>query len=294
MKQQLIAGIFFIFMIAGCGGGTITSWDFEKIEAELPAPIPEDATNFGYTGTPRTGVLKLWFTAPPQSMMDFLAYFCDGERHQGYDPFNAINIGEPFTFAYPITVANDANSDSYYSFSPHTPPHLYGNQCLVASNTHYRVLLDVSDQQVYAAIIDVGYSCDICERFRVPFVMPIEGVEVKFLGIKATTDGYVVPQDEICFGIRYADANGIRILRADIRIVINNQPVASAYVADSGELIDRRDAAGQSVSIEKSGDPFYYCFDPDLPRGNHTVYVVVSGRDGITEGSFTFSNTLSN
>jgi hypothetical protein len=249
----------------------------EEIETALTVPIPEDATQFTHRGTPRSGFLEVNFKAPSESAETFLGNFCEGVFHQAYNPFESINIAEPFTYTYPIFSGKYGNGDTYYSFSPDTSDEMFGNKCLMASNTSYMVLVDKSNPQLYVIRIEVGWSCEICDRLQPETVTPIEDVAIEFLGFSHDHGTYILTGEEMCFGIvRSMEMNPL--LYVDVSLEVDGEFAASARVADTGELIERRNAAGESVEAEASGNESYYCFNPDVSQGSYSVSIQVTGR----------------
>ena len=274
-------GIFLILAVVGCNNGR---WTRKQIDSELPAPIPDDAANLTFIGTPRSGQLVLSFQAPSESAAKFASYFCEGELISGYNPFEAINIGEPFTFAHPMLI-EAAWTHLYYSYSPDATNHQYGNQCMVEhSNQSYMILVDKTDPQSYVVSVEVDWSCALCFDVDRESVRPIENLDIEFLGLTANGNEYILTGEEMCFGVvHYRDVRPIN--GADVRVDIDGESAASANVNYESKLVDRRDSSGESITAEASGNDFYYCFAPDVSEGEHTASVFVFGRE---QGSFVF------
>src|SRR5690349_13288372 len=77
-------------------GGDV--WDEQKTEEFLGVSIPDDAENKLLKSGHDRGMphIQLRYTASPENVISFTSRFCDGVLHQGYDPFGAIDVYEPY------------------------------------------------------------------------------------------------------------------------------------------------------------------------------------------------------
>jgi hypothetical protein len=98
-------------------------WDFGEFLSLFNIELPYDVRNitYGHDGS----IALLTFESSNATADEFASHFCYGVLIQGYDPFNAehsLNLQD----GHLIMV----NSNRYYfSWSPDTPMHHYGNRC---------------------------------------------------------------------------------------------------------------------------------------------------------------------
>jgi hypothetical protein len=123
----------------------------------LGTSLPTDAVEIAYDGnTGRSGWLNLSFESSSQSMEEFLSNFCGGKLHQNYDPFQAIDIGEPRDGAYLI----DMRDTSYYSYSPEVADTTFGIRCL--GQDQIQIVVDKSNSEKYSMRMEILFNCTKC------------------------------------------------------------------------------------------------------------------------------------
>jgi hypothetical protein len=134
------------------------SWTIDDINKGFLTPIPDTALNITVDGyTDRGGFLRLTFDAPAPDAHTFAEQFCMGVLYPGYDPFSAIDVAEPFTYAIPIRIGNY----NYFSYSPNVDKKVYGNRCLFsASGGQIQIRLDTSRPNVSQIMLDKRFSCE--------------------------------------------------------------------------------------------------------------------------------------
>jgi hypothetical protein len=105
------------------------------------------------------------FDALPSSANHFVKQFCEGQLYSGYDPFNAIDVDEQLSYAYPIKLG-----EIYFSYSPQTPITILGNRCLPRKTDQYlQVVLDTENPNLYHVKVMQFFSCTAC---RYAYVQP--------------------------------------------------------------------------------------------------------------------------
>jgi hypothetical protein len=172
-------------------------WSVERVNSSLSIMIPSSATHVqiqGHQG--RGGFLFLSFDAPPSDAIHFANQFCSGILHPGYDPFNAIDIAEPFTYAFPIRI----DRYSYYSYSTHTSENTSGNRCW--SGGQLQIRLEATDSRYYSVSMDKRYSCESACRFiTLEPIKPLPDSPLELLGVSSLGNQLVSSRGEICIGV---------------------------------------------------------------------------------------------
>lgn len=247
------------------------SWSIETIGSELGMSLPKDATDVLFEGhRGRGGFLELSFTSPRQSMTAFVDPICNGRLYESYDPFDAIDFGEPFTFAHRIEVGQYA----YYSYSLNTPDTISGNRCQAPSGKSYQIRLDTSDTISYQLRLHVFFSCEICHVFYPKIVIPIPDFPVYLMGLRSEPGGYSLPFEELCVGLQlstdYLRKGWEDLEGGNLTVYVNRALVLSAHIY-SGALTSRHDKNGNMIEADQSGDSESYCFVPGLQIGIHEL-----------------------
>ncbi len=246
-------------------------WDTASIERELGTRLPTDAKDVHFDGFQgRGGGLDLSFKISATGGKDFIRQFCDNVFYQGYDPFNAVNLSEPFTFAHLINVGQFP----YYSYSPNTATTIMGNRCQFPKGAQYQIRVDTSSQSAYAIQIHVFFSCEICHNVSSETVKPISEFPAQLLGLQSETNGYSLPFSELCFGLDLSTAylrdKWKELEGATLKVSLDHTLIFSA-VTTNGSLNLQQDDSSSSNGNQQS-----YCFKPDLGYGLHTLLVDVT------------------
>lgn len=139
-------------------------WTIAEINKLFPIPIPQDAIDVEYSGHRGLGAfLNLEFKASSQSVDLFAVSICDSGLYKAYDPFNSINVAEPYTYAHRL----QAGLFSYYSYSLNTPETIWGNRC----GAQYQIRVDKSNLAAYQVRVQVFFSCNaVC--YPIPTKVP--------------------------------------------------------------------------------------------------------------------------
>lgn len=249
------------------------SWDLTSIEHAIGVSLPKDAQNVHYDGHQgRNGFLDLSFEASHNNVNDFTDKLCDGIFYEGYDPFNALDLGEPFTFAHLINVGQFP----YYSYSLNFPRTTSGNRCQFSTGSVYQIRIDSADANTHKVRIHVFFSCEICLNISPSSVTPMTEFPVQLLGLQTETEGYSLPLGELCFGLKlstlYLRDKWKELDKATLKVGLDNGLVFSAII-NNGELLSRQDAMGNSIETHQSGNQENYCFPTNLEAGSHTLFV---------------------
>jgi hypothetical protein len=232
------------------------SWNLEEIENYLKVSIPKEARGLKYTsGTNRFVRVELSFEASPKSAIGFTSHFCDGILHQGYDPFNAINIDEQIPGSVKIDMI-DYHIRSYYSYSPRTSQLKAGVFCYLYSGLYW-VLIDTTDPASY--MIRFKHMAD-----RSPIyadMKPVADFPIMVRGLMPELHGGYSAFQRICLdldpdAVNGADKKWSSLLGADIKILINGKEMPGAYVSNDGRLA-RKD--GKSNYSDPDSHFFKYC-----------------------------------
>ena len=257
------------------------SWTEAAIEERLGVPLPENARDIRYEGHQgRGGFLDLSLTSSLKSINQFMRQLCGNTFYEGYDPFEAIDIGEPFTFAHRIEIG----LYPYYSYSPGIPETVLGNRCQLFDGAVYAVRVDTTDPDSAALHLRLSFSCELCQYLQPAIVKPISDFPLQILGFRQVGEAFTPISNEICFGLDFSIASlrdqWAYILGGRIRISIDDRLSAWVYISDDGILMPRYDAAGNFVEVTNSGNPHYYCLEGNLHPGSHSMLVEVATTSG--------------
>ncbi len=262
---------------------SVPQWTTQDINRALSATIPTDATNIAIQGhRARGGFLELEFDAPPQSMRNFAGQLCNGVLYQGYDPFNAIDIAEPFTYTHPIHL----DIYSYFSYSPDTPESVLGNRCMTSANSQLQIRINPTKPDLSHTKIDLRFSCEACHSTTLNIISITPEFPLRILGLVAKDNGYVLTGSELCVGFQLdapytPEKDWTTLVGAKLLIKLDNQAVATAALVDQSKLVQRTDAHG-NVDVDTSGGPWYYCLKANLRKGLRMMETQVTASSGKT------------
>jgi hypothetical protein len=257
------------------------SWDATAIEQELGISIPENIQNIAYEGHQgRGGFLDLSLTASLVDINQLISQPCDNNYYEGYDPFNAIDVGEPFSYTHQIEIG----LYPYYSYSPDTPEIVLGNRCQLTTGAVYQVRVDTADPNSTVLRLYLSFSCELCQNLHPMSLKPISDFPLQVLGLRQEGETYDSTSNEICFGLDFSIASlrdeWAYLLGGRISTLIDDRLSTSAYIADDGILMPRYDGAGNFVSVEDSGNHQYYCYEVHWQSGSHVMLVEVTTPSG--------------
>ena len=187
-RMLLVIYTFFMIILVGCGlyqSNHRTNsyppgwrdmldngdWGRDTISHFLDIPIPEEAQDLVIEG--QQGIvgsygiypkLSFSFTAEPESALQFVEQFCDGELHTGYDPRNAVDLSEPTDDA--VLIRGDQTI--HYSRSEDTPSTIRGNRCARYDNRDLErqwtwieeITLDAFDSNAYHVFYHLPYKAN--------------------------------------------------------------------------------------------------------------------------------------
>jgi hypothetical protein len=255
-------------------------WNIDEVNAGLQIPVPTSASNImteGHDG--RGGYLRLTFDSPADEANAFAAQFCAGVLYQGYDPFNAINVGEPFTYTYYIQIDNQG----YYSYSPNTSAEVLGNRCALPTG-QIQIKLDTTGDASYQVTLDRRFS--ICDNacFSIPLqpITPFSDSPIEFLALSQSGSEYTLTEPELCFGVEMKSEaereQWSEFAEARIEIEIDGRLAASATIGSDGTLIDRDN--NNTIDAEGRAQSYYYCLAVQRPSGIYpltTTFFLTSG-----------------
>jgi hypothetical protein len=278
-----IVGCISLFLLAAVGLSKLLSeptWSLPEIDQALTVPIPNNASNLSYKGHPgRAAYLTLSFDAPPDSVKQFTNQFCDGILYASYDPFNAVNISEPYTFAHFIQL----HDSTYYSYSPGTANTISGNRCLLTTSAQLQLRVTQKTAALQTVDLELLFACTLCETPKLNLLTPISDLPLYVLGFTSQNGAYLLQGPEMCVNIGLYTPDSQRkwsyLRGSQLQISLDKQLVASAFVADSGQLRQRR-TRDISVDMQNSGNASYYCFEVQLPKGKHVLDLQISTPSG--------------
>ncbi len=285
-------------------------WSISEVNDVLGVSIPKDASNIvieGHKGL--SNGLPVTFDAPLDTAENFAKQFCGGVLYVGYDPFNAIDTGDPLTYAHEIAVSNFV----YYSYSLDVANTILGNRCSPsASKGQYtQIVLDTaSPDQIHVKVM-AFFSCGACIALPSSAQRWINDLPVWFVGLAQDGANYRLVDRELCIGTM-SDANDSYarwghdiggktqktpfsdyqateasqlwqlILPATIQIEVDNVSAISGTVNESLQIVDRLNYAREPIPVEASGNERFYCFDPHMDTGSHQMQIQLTAADGET------------
>jgi hypothetical protein len=257
-------------------------WNISGIDNFLKTQIPTEAQNIQFSGrTDRGGHLDLSFDVPPTDIDGFLTEICQGIVYRAYDPFNSVNIAEPFTYAHLMTIGGH----SYYSYSVGTQDTVFGNRCDIAGGAgEFDIKINKTNPHLYHLQLLAYFDGVSYYDPPLHLVTPILELPIEFYGINRFDNVYWMIGDEICVGVQsrafsFADRDKawIDIVGASIEVRIDGSSVASAEVVEEppgdGSLVNRRDANNNPIAIADSGNTWTYCFK--VPNGNRLYNMTI-------------------
>lgn len=292
-------------------------WDRDAISHFLDIPIPDDAQDLVIEG--RQGLvgsygiypkLSFSFTSAPESALQFVEKFCDGELHPGYDPRYAIDMSEPAD----DTVLIRGDRTIHYSRSEDTPPTILGNRCARYNDrapAQYdnrereklriwieEITLDISDSDAYHVFYHLPFAANSgsAEEYypRAQTVVPF-GDQFR-LYITGFTRDYVLDYHTICM-----ETTGLALVwdyfafNPDIMPVYSGSEVR-IFIDDVQQPPARISEMGLSLRPKNSDVPYdtwQYCLNADWGTGSHVMRVVVDRLDGerlVLDWEFTVSD----
>jgi hypothetical protein len=280
------------------------------VDAIIGVTPPPDASNYVIDG--HKGLddgIEVRFDAPPDSASLYARQFCGGVLYPGYNPFDAVDIGEPFTYAHSVSLS----LFHYFSYSTKTPQTILGNRCAPLTNRGrvFHIVLDTANPEQTHVRAKILYSCNECKVLYTHSIQPLPDVPIWFVGLASDDGEYRTTDREICIGTAQDATDSYRLwermlsttafpganltreaaealagwsefFNAGVALTIDDQVVITATVNDELRLVGRRDGRGQPVAIEASGNEVYYCFDPGIEAGAHDMTLHVTTRAGVT------------
>lgn len=265
-------------------------WTLSEINRGLRIPVPDAASNVMIEGHPnRGGFLRLTFDAPADEAEIFAEQFCEGTLHPGYDPFSAIDIAEPFTYAVPIEI----DKYKYFSYSDNVDESIRGNRCLHSlSYGQLQIRLDAGQAHTSRIMLDRRFSCeDACHFIPLNIIRPIPNTPIEVLGITEEAGVYRLINREICIGLalRTPSERGRwqAIVGGDIEVAVDSQRVFATHISPTGTIVDRLHSGNEAVKEETLED-YFYCFPANNRIGIRQLLIIISTPDGY-QNTYKFS-----
>jgi hypothetical protein len=276
--------------------GTFNSgpkFNLAEIQDVIGAQLPADASDIVYDGERgNSHYVSLSFTASPQGAMEFASHICDGDLHQGYDPYDALNTSESQPYQlYLIKYANFGFT--YYSYSPDAAQTTWGNRCWPPRDGLYQIRVDGSNPDRYTVQFDQlnqhsplwgeDQKCNLipCRIVGNNFIQPIAELPLIVIGMAEVDHEYVAVTDEICleFQIGYELGWGWKqverwkpLIGADVDVLVDGELQGQAYISEDERLTPK----GEEPDYFQYG----YCFIKDWQAGDHNIILAIVSSDG--------------
>jgi hypothetical protein len=241
------------------------------IESFLQIELPQDAQDVKYSGYTHRGIrIELSFKTSGAGSSQFSSSICDGSLWRGYDPFDAIDIGEPFTYTFPIT----STTGVYYSYSPDPSASVFGIRCFNRGLYQLRKLQLNADE--YEILFTYETGCpETAPCYRIPprSINPVEA-PIDVLGFVQENGNYVLIAPEVCLSIErpvFVNMDWTHLYGSFIEVSFNNQRIASAWLTSEGTFYPRYDSLDNPVSLSPSEDEYSYCFPVNATMGHYEM-----------------------
>ncbi|MCD4687654.1 MAG: hypothetical protein K8S97_17130 [Anaerolineae bacterium] len=269
-------------------------WDRDAISHFLDIPIPDEAQDLviegqmGLVGS--YGIypkLSFSFKAEPESALQFVEHFCNGELHAGYDPRNAIDLSQP---AENVVLIRGKRT-IHYSQSKNTPQTVRGNRCARYDDRDpgrrwiEEITLDTSDPDQYRVSYHLPFEANggNAEEYypRAQTVAPF-GDQFRF-NITGFTADHVLNYHTICM-----ETTGLALVwdyfafnpdvmptyaGSEVTIFIDDVQQPSARISDMGLSL-------RPTHRDTPTDTWQYCLNANWEAGTHVMRVIVDPLDG--------------
>ncbi len=279
-------------------GGDV--WDEKQTGDFLGVSIPDDKQSLKlesghFRGMPH---IRMSFQAQAESIDIFTAHFCGGVLHEGYDPFDAVDVYEP----YVKTVLVMLNEVGYYSYSPDASTTVLGNRCGFPPNGIVQLRVDESNHDLYKLEFEFNPPCNriMCSPYHGRVITQIRPRETPFsmLGIDKQNGQYLqidnLAPGSICLDVNAAYPAPVKTWAdATIQVTVNDEPFEAAKLVEFTRFDFNSGAetpyfitfyysivpiTKTTLSPEKSS--FNYCFAEVFPAGSHVVKIKVTTLSG--------------
>jgi hypothetical protein len=220
----------------------------------------------------------LTFDAPPTDAQNFVNQFCERILYPGYDPFAAVDIAEPFTFAFHIELGDYG----YYSYSPNVAESVLGNRCLFTrSGGQVQIRLDATNPDLYSVKLDKRFSCEAaCHFVPLDIAHPIPDSPIAVLGVNETGGTYILEDGEVCVGFELWTV----ALREQWPMMLGGHAVIRLENEEIAELNISTDGTITHDNIENHANqgfkPYFHCFPANRREGPNDLTISISTSDG--------------
>ncbi len=285
-------------------------WDRDTISHFLDIPIPDEARNLVVEGQQGLvgsyGIypkLSFSFDATPESALEFVEHFCEGELHVGYDPFDAMDMSNPVEDAVLIR----GKRSIHYSRSEGTPQTIHGNRCARYDERDperlwiwiEEIALDTSDPDEYKATYHLPFEANSAsaEEYypRAHTIAPF-GNQIRLNITGFSDDSHVLSYHTICM-----ETAGLALVWDYFAFNPDAMPTYAGsdvviYIDDVQQTPARISELGLSLrptDKDISADMWQYCLNADWEAGTHTMRVVVDPLHGdnlVLDWEFTVLN----
>jgi hypothetical protein len=259
-----------------------STFELAGIENYLGVQIPKDAT--GIDVNSQTGYkpyFRLSFKASAESMSEFAKEICEGELHQGYDPFHAVDTAQvPPKRPYLIKM----QSFTYYSYSPDAPDTMWSNRCWPFRKGLLQIVVDKQNPSQYEFTLEMPENCEkvaACSPIGNNYIEPIHDLPLIVIGMAERDGKYVLVSDEVCFEtqLSYVLSSGWtqvekwkNLVDAQVSVTLDDKPLNNAYISHDGRLT-------QNGSTPDSFR-YDYCFTEDWSAGMHNIRLQLQTNGG--------------
>ncbi len=253
-----------------------TDWTLDVINRGFTIPIPSSATHIHYEGhRDRGGFLKLTFVAPAGEAATFARQFCDEPLYPRYDPFDAIEVAEPFT----DTLEIETSGYAHYVKVNQTSPTILGTKCEDSSG-QVKIRLDTTDPHLQPVTFERRFSCyDVCRTLPLNIVYPFSDAPIELLGVTVDEDKSILTSSEICIGFSLKSITEQMKFPGYINryfsVMLGNQLVASGRINQNGTITDRMNGVLEPNNDQKTRRSYYDCFVANGQKGDRRLQVKV-------------------
>jgi hypothetical protein len=257
-------------------------WTIEIFNRISEVPIPPNASHIQVSGSRgRGGNLSLTFDAPAADALHFAEQFCDPPFYRRFDPFNAIEVAEPFTNTLDVS----ASGYEHIYAVDQIPESTIGTKCIDqhGSGGQVKVRIDTSNMQIYKVRVEKLYSCyDVCDSVSLNRIKPFDGVPIEFLGFTQIANSYQLTGDEACIGFSYwndtprTELEFLETLIGEQFAVRSGSTLlASGRVTDEGFIVNRLHIADDMLLGASFRRRRYYCFPVPSTAGIQQLRVTI-------------------
>jgi hypothetical protein len=202
--------------------------------------------------------------------LQFTSNFCGGDLIRSINPFEAITVNQPLSYAHQFEMGNF----TFYAYSIGTPSYIYGNRCPFT-----RILVDQNNSAIYGVhLLRQFHLSDSHESpFHPQILQPDVDSPIIAIGMTTVDSSITLMFDEFCldmienihYGDEFSESAQEFPVGSIIQIKIDGLSMPDAIVTEQQKLSPVN--IDSDYLVDSRSENYQYCISPRLDTGSHTI-----------------------